>query len=88
MQRYRKTHNYIIIPVRQASSKLNFKLDEEPNKLNELNIFDRDGRLVLTRNFTSSEFSIEILNLTPGEYLYRITGDRPKVYSGIFLVVN
>lgn len=68
-----------------TSGKLNFRLGEELNLLYELTICRLDGKLMMKHNFQTSEFTTDVSMLTSGEYIYRITGNGKKVYSGIFV---
>jgi len=68
-----------------ASNRLNFKLDEQLNQPRELNIYSLDGKLIYRQAVETSEFSTDISVLHAGEYLYRISGNGKKVYSGLFL---
>lgn len=68
-----------------VNGKLTFRLGEELNQSYNLSIYSLNGRLMQQQTVVTSEFTTDVSLIPSGEYLYRVTGDEKKVYSGIFV---
>lgn len=66
-------------------SKLTFILDQKIINILKLSIFDIEGRLMHQEVLKETEFTTDLSSLPSGRYLYRITGDQKKIYSGIIV---
>ncbi len=68
-----------------AINRLDFKLDGQADQSRELSIYSLNGGKVLSQPVSAAEFTIDVSSLSPGEYLYRLTGKDNKVFSGLFV---
>jgi len=77
--------NSVSVFPNPSTGQLNFNLGEELNQIYKLNIYDLNGKIILHYSVKSSAFTIDVSMIPTGKYMYQITGDGNKIYSGIFV---
>ncbi len=77
-----------------ASIEVNFKIDGDvlPDEEFNAHIFSSDGKSLMVKSVTETQFSLDISNLPSGQYFYRLMTKNPKskddVFSGKFIKVE
>jgi len=75
-----------IFPV-PASQKLNFRLKQQQTEELLLLVYDLTGKMILNQVFETVNFSVDINELKPGTYIYRLFGGGELIGSEKFEVL-